>query len=371
MMPVIHKIIRKDRIINGKVPVMLQVYYKGMRKQFSTGLKIEVKYWDEKNECALNKAPNASWFNQMLRNQYNELEKKYFQQQIEKGAIDLNTKEKKESTPFAAYGYKVYDNLKNNCSPGYIMRAKSVISDFKRFAGDVNFSELTVQVLKDYENSMFKRGLHVNTINRHFKRLSQVCKDALKNKVIVESPFTFYRIVSYRQTQRIYLTMEEVKQIEGVDFTKLPEQLQNVVYAFLLSCYTGLRYGDLKNFDKEKAIVKINNIERLIVATSKTGENVSIKINAPMKKYLDLFNGHLPVNQTCNEYLKLALLTHRGISKDITFHCARHSFATNALALKIPLNIIQKWLAHRNIKTTGIYAQIIDTLADEYSDMWG
>jgi site-specific recombinase XerD len=123
---------------------------------------------------------------------YNELEQEYLKQGLE-GDVKIGERKIQESNNFSDYAMKFYDGMKNRCSADYIFRCKAAIKDFIKYAGDVSFSSINHQLLKDYEQHLFKRGIARNTVNRIFKKLKQVFADAVKHKVITDNPFDLYK----------------------------------------------------------------------------------------------------------------------------------------------------------------------------------
>jgi integrase len=134
--------------------------------------------------------------------------------------------------------------------------------------------------------------------------------------------------------------------------------LKKVLHQFLLTYYTGMRYQDLKNFSNEH--IKGNFI---VLKMHKTQKEVEIPLIDESKKLLPtdrkidgqpIFNVYC--NQAFNKYLKeLAILA--GIKKNISHHCARHTFATLALDNGMALEVISKILGHSSLKVTLIYAR--------------
>jgi integrase len=131
---------------------------------------------------------------------------------------------------------------------------------------------------------------------------------------------TFIKPVSYKQPKRDYLTIDEIKLIEAAT---MPDGLSAIRDYFLLACYTGLRYSDLKKFDAKKSVVK-NPVERIIIGTTKTGEVVSIKISEKVKSIIERINKPIISNFQANKQLKLVGAA-AGIPRPLTMHMARHS----------------------------------------------
>ena len=133
----------------------------------------------------------------------------------------------------------------------------------------------------------------------------------------------------------------------------------------LLSCWTGLSYVDVKNLTKENVCISFDGKQWLRLHRQKTSTAVNLPLLktplAILKKYEDkLSDGRLlPVlsNQKLNSYLK-EIADICGIKKNLTFHVARHTFATTTtLAKGVPIETVSKMLGHTNIKTTQIYTK--------------
>ena len=169
---------------------------------------------------------------------------------------------------------------------------------------------------------------------------------------------------------RGYLTEDEIKAIMEKPFHL--KRLELTRDLFIFSCFTGLAYIDVKALKPEN-IVNLNGVEWISSKRIKTGTKISVVLfegakliiekykNAPRKK------GHVfPIysNQKTNDYLK-EIATACGIDKDISFHMARHTFATLTLSKGVPIESVSRMLGHKNIKTTQIYARITNKKIEE------
>jgi site-specific recombinase XerD len=365
MLPTIHIKLRKDKERDGKKAIILQVYYNKKQKQIFTGLYIEEKHFE--NGKILATAPNASWYRQMIKNKVTELEASYLKQSVEKGSIELIQKQSPARSNFFQYAYAMYRGMANRNSDTYILRCIAKIKEFEEFCGDKKaFEAITPQMLKDYEDYLFKIPNSRNTINGKFKKIKEVFIDAAKHKVTTSSPFDIFQSVTYRQPKRNFLTIEEIKKIEEVKLLGPLDQVRNY---FLLSCYTGLRFSDVKKFDKKKSITINNKIKRIILGTTKTNEIVSIKVTDKIQSILSKIGKPLFSNRKTNIYLK-TIGEVAEIDQPLNFHLSRHSFAVNSASLGMPIEAVQALLGHRDIRTTSIYFKLTDSKIDEYMDKW-
>ena len=168
------------------------------------------------------------------------------------------------------------------------------------------------------------------------------------------------------KTERAYLTIDELERLANKEFSS--ERLERMRDIFLFCCYTGLAYIDVKTLTTENLVQKADGKWWIVTKRTKTEVPVNVPLlEVPMrliKKYEPLRKGNLvfPVysNQKSNDYLK-EIATLCDIHKDVTFHVARHTFATTVtLENGVPIESVSKMLGHTNVQTTQIYARITE-----------
>lgn len=227
---------------------------------------------------------------------------------------------------------------------------------------EINYSFIT-----EYETYLRTESSYsVNTTAKYIQRFKHIIIIAKNNGWIQSDPFANYRIRLVK-VDRGYLTEEELSAIMNRKFSL--KRLEQVRDLFIFSCFTGLAYIDVyslreihirKSFDERLWIMK---------KRKKTGIQSNILLlDVPkmiLEKYKDKFSDGkvLPVlsNQKMNAYLK-EIADFSGIKKNLTFHLARHTFATTVtLAKGVPIETVSKMLGHTSIKTTQIYARITDS----------
>jgi site-specific recombinase XerD len=168
--------------------------------------------------------------------------------------------------------------------------------------------------------------------------------------------------------EREYLTKDEVRLLE--DLLEKPEThftIKKALVPFLFSCYTGLRYRDIfelrhKNIvtktDKENSALSI----KFVMHKTKDLQEVPLNKKAialiPPKTFDEDKVFRVYTNQPMNRFLKDGVEL-AGIKKTISFHCARHTFATLLLSAGVPIETVSKLLGHKDIKTTQIYAKVL------------
>jgi integrase len=217
--------------------------------------------------------------------------------------------------------------------------------------------------------SYLKDNLSPNTASNYFGKFKQVLYKAVDDNIYVVNPaVSGSRItIPKKSTVREFLTLAEIKQVHETDF-HLP-QLKN---AFIFSCFTGLRFIDVKHIKFDD----LNN-STLTFTQSKTNEPVRIKIHSIAQQIIDMQKSLLKrktglIFEIPNyEYSRVKmhqLIKQADIPKNITFHCGRHTFATMCLTYDIDIFTVSKLLGHTDVKNTQIYAKLIDKKKDQAID---
>jgi integrase len=216
-----------------------------------------------------------------------------------------------------------------------------------------------------------------NTVMKHIERLRKIINLAIKMEIIEKDPFKSFK-KKFIKNERDYLTTDELLTLES---TKLIcNRLAYVKDLFVFSCYTGLAYIDVMSLKPENIVLGIDG--RYWIYSTRIKTNSVLKIPL-FTKALDIINKYRQSpkainegtifyrisNQKLNAYLKeIAKALH--INKNITFHVARHTFATSVtLSNGMPIETVSKLLGHTKLSTTQIYARIIDSKISEDFDM--
>lgn len=240
---------------------------------------------------------------------------------------------------------------------------------------DISLDELNYRFILDFEIFLnnhkpvdHQKPLNNNGIMKHMERLRKMVNLAVMMDWLDKDPFAKYKL-HFEKVERGHLTKEELKVLSKKSF-KI-ERLQAVLDMFLFSCYTGLAYIDIFNLTQENIAKGIDGRDWLMTNRQKTNTTVRVPLLPEavqlIKKYKDhpvaVAKGTLfPVvsNQRMNGYLK-EIAEICGIDKNFTFHLARHTFATTVtLSNGVPIESVSKMLGHTSIRTTQIYAKVVE-----------
>ncbi|MDC6385817.1 site-specific integrase [Flagellimonas taeanensis] len=215
-----------------------------------------------------------------------------------------------------------------------------------------------------------------NTVTKYITNFKKIVRIAHAHNWINKDPF-FHWKAQWKFTDREVLTESELNALLEKEFTN--KKLERARDVFLFCCFTGLSYADVKKLTEDDIVMDIKGQHWIKTERKKTKTKSSVPLLpipiAIMEKYAASHTqktGYiLPVvsNQKLNDYLKdIAEIC--GIKKKVTFHLSRHTFATTVtLANGVPIESVSKMLGHTNIKTTQIYAKVVDRKLAEDMDI--
>ncbi len=370
---------------NGNTPIMGRITINGQRTQLSTRLSVDPKLWNVNMGRVTGRRADAVRVNeqlsqiryhiercyntlfyehaqvtpQMVKEMYfgndrrSEMLLAFFREHNEEFRRMVGTSRSKTTY----YKYRsVYNHLENYISGKYERR-------------DLPFRDLDREFLTGFHQYIAQEcGHKKNTTWIYMIALKHILMLARGRGYLTTDLFANYKLHSEFVT-RNYLSITEIRRLIRLDLDDVTLLL--VRDAFLFSCFTGLSYIDLCTLTPEH--IRQEGKQMWISTTRcKTGSEVNVRVFAipyaillrynPMNRTKRIFN--LPSNGWCNICLD-RIMSLAGISRHITFHSARHTFATTiTLSQGIAIETISKLLGHRNIRTTQIYATITHSKLD-------
>lgn len=347
---------RTDKL--GKQPIQIRVHSGEKRRFYPTGIKILPAQWDEATSQVKNTHPDYKLINQKLRLQV-------FQH--EAGAY--RDKPKAAAVLFKAYAYQCLHEWDKTKRATTLRAQKNKVDLIDAYAPGLLLSEITPAWCKAWQTQLYRQGNAPNTIWTKFTLLHTIVAKAMKEGVIENNPFESFQMPLYRNPKRGYLTEAQIEAVKAVGLDKMQQPLiRNCALWFVIGCYTGLRYGDMAAF-KQHINIKAG---RLVVETEKQKEMVGFELTGEVLALFEAvhYKAVGVTNETFNRMLK-EIAAFANIKERLTVHAARHSFATLALSKGIPIEYVQKMMGHQDLKTTQIYAKIMDKNLDEqYKKLW-
>ena len=371
--------IRKD----GRMPIVSRVTVDGVIAQFNTKLDIQPINWSVKMGKAIGQTSDSKQFNAQLEQIktslhgiYHELQRKDNYVTAEKVKNEFLGISEHHETLLDLFQKHNEDVLKlvgiSKSTTTYqkYERTRSHLEKFlllKYQLKDISLKEIKPLFIWDFEVYLMTTGkCQTNTTAKFMQYFKRIILIARNNGLIAIDPFANYKI-HLTKVDRGYLTQENVEKILKKEFAI--KRLELVRDIFIFSCFTGLAYIDVKNLTEKNVRTSFDGNLWIMTKRQKTKVESNILLLDVPKMILDKYKGKspnnqlLPIlsNQKMNSYLK-EIGDICEIDKELTFHLARHTFATTiTLAKGVPIETVSKMLGHTNIKTTQIYARITDS----------
>ena len=384
--------VNTSRLNNNQVPVYARVTVNGKRVNISLKRKVILSEWDSAKSKLKGSNQEAKLFNRFLEQVRSQIYLAYEQLLSENKLINAQAikarylgEDEQHRSLLELFEYH-NTTMNKNLHKDTMRHYKTTQNYLKSFLSkkiktdNIYLSNLDYSFIVDFEYYLkaheptdHQRKISNNTAMKHLQRLRKMLTMAYHLEWIDRDPFVRFKS-SFEKREREFLSESELLKLEN--FHSPVNRLNIVKDLFVFSCYTGISYIDLNNLTRDNIVKGIDGNDWLITKRQKTKTNVKIPL---LDKALELVfkyenhprvvanNGILPrlSNQRINAYLKeIADLCK--IKKNLTFHIARHTFATTVtLSNGVPIETVSKLLGHTKIATTQIYARVIERKVSE------
>lgn len=398
------KLIFKENKVdsNGEIPLYLRIIKDRKTKFISIGIKLKKEYWDDNQQIVKKKHPNSARMNAYIAQKIADAKDVAITLETKKGyTTSKRIKENilgKAAISFSQYFTEYLQNLRKNGKIGTYDKANATFLKFKKYTNntEIMFDEINVAFLKKYEDYL-KTELNNtnNTIHSNLKVFRKLFNDAVRDDIIEPNlnPFTKFKL-TWDKTTKEYLTEEELEILTNYPIKEGTMKFHHRNAYIFAANTAGIRVSDLlqlkwKNFDGT----------HIQFTTQKTSEEISVKLPT---KSLEILNYYKSINQDIkpshfifpffdndsdyshpeilfkaissntayiNKNLKF-IKNELGWSKNISFHTSRHTWATRALRKGMRIEYVSKLMTHSNIKTTQIYAKVVNSELDKAMDVF-
>ncbi len=366
---------------DGRVPVVARITFNGQMAHFTTSVDVDPDTWLPKDGRTVgvtktDKEANSSLedYRVLIRQKYNDL--------LMAGEIITAARIKQAVTSLDEKCYNLLEICQEFIDDYYKLMATGSVTQctYQRYvltrerlkefikmkyrASDLSISQVNHSFIKGFD--LHNRTEHAaanNTAARFVKHFRTMFNLALNNGWVRTDPFASYKI-QLEKVNRGYLTQEELDAMIGREFSNT--RLAVIRDMFLFSVYTGLAYVDVRQLTRENIEYREDGSVWLTTARQKTNNPVRLPLLTIPAQIIERYKGTakggrllpIPSNQKVNDYLK-EIATLCGIEKNLSYHLARHTFATTiTLENGVPIETVSKMLGHNSIKTTQIYARI-------------
>ena len=383
---------RKSRSKQQELSIYARITVNGKRSEISLKRHVQQREWDTSKNRGRGSSYPIQTLNRYLDQEYSRLldchkqllaeDKVVSSQAIKSRYLGEDNTQKTLNELLVYHNTNMVNVLKSGTMKNYYTTERYLHKFLKQKqkAKDIYLKQLNYrfiidfeQYLRNYRNSKKQLMLSNNGVMKHLERFKKIINLGIKLEWITKNPFNQFQL-KFEKYDRKYLSERELQLIEDTSFSN--DRLERVKDCFLFSCYTGLSYIDVKELTANQITKGIDNNYWIFTKREKTNETVKVPILPQamdiINKYKDISeNGTskplLPLssNQKTNSYLK-EMATAIGIHKNITFHVARHTFATTVmLSNGVPIETVSKLLGHTKLSTTQIYARVVETKISE------
>jgi len=366
---------------NGMIPLYCRITVDGQEARFGMKTDVNPKYWDVETGKATGRTADASKTNALVDSTKAAIYKVYRELQehdsyvtaekIKNVFLGIEAKKQTLLELFDCHNNERKELIGINFSKSTYQKyfiTRKLVADFilyKYNLHDISIKEVNHQFISDFEAYLLSRHNYSrNNVTTLLKKFRHIIEVALNKEWIFRNPFKDYRM-QWQKVDRGYLTQSELEAI--IDFQFEEERMEKVRDIFIFCAFTGLAYTDVKHLTNNNIQSSIEGSLWIRGNRKKTGTEYNIPIlNIPkmiLEKYKGKTKGELLLPVYVNTHYNVLLKKMAqmcGISKNISSHLARHTFATLTLTKGVSIESVSKMLGHTNIKTTQIYARITD-----------
>ena len=376
--------------VSGLVPIYTRITINGKRIELSSNRFVEISKWSTEAGKMKGNSEEARSINShldMLRIQIIDMQMELVHKKIpvttetlKSKILGVDDRERMIIPIYQNHNDKIEDLIGNGYAYGTLERFKISLKHLQEFilwkynVSDISITKIDYAFITEFE--FYLRSIkkcNNNTAVKYVRNFRKIIKICLDNDWFVKDPCGRYE-GKMKEVERDFLTEEELSRIYTKRFSS--ERLTLVKDIFIFSCYTGLAYVDVKGLRKDHIAIGIDGEKWIFKNRQKTDTKSKIPVLPIAQEIIEKYSDHpkclnedsiLPIltNQKMNAYLKeIGDLCE--ITKEITFHMARHTFATSVtLTNGVPIETVSKMLGHKNIQTTQHYAKILDKKVSE------
>lgn len=378
--------LKKSKVdAQGKIAIYLRITVDGQRKEISVKRKIEKEKWCSISNKAIGRTPDIRELNAYIDTLTSKVyqchramiqdDKTVTAETLKNKVLGIEEKQRTLIAIFKNHNNQVEKLVGKEFAAGTLERYKTVKKHLENFMqvqykiSDVNIKKVNHQFITDFEFYLKTvRSCGHNSTLKYIKNFKKIVRIALANNWINSDPFLNYK-VRLKEVERQFLTELEIQEMLSKEL-HIP-RLEQVRDIFVFCCFTGLAYSDVKKLTNDNIVFGIDGDKWININRTKTDTRSNIPLLPTALEIIKKYENHpeavtkgvlLPVlsNQKSNAYLKeIADLC--GITKNLTTHLARHTFATTVtLSNGVPMESVSKMLGHKSLKTTQHYAKILD-----------
>ena len=374
----------------GLYPIYQRITINGIRIELSTSKFVDKAKWNKEAGRIKGNSEEArliSSYLDILKNKAYETEKWMVNNDEEINAqtfknklLGIEENQRKLLIIFEDHNKRMKELVGKEFSNNTFKKYETTLSHTKEFLkhqykiNDISIKRVDIAFINDFDFYLRNtKNCNNNSTIKYIRNFGKIVKQCYVTGWLEKDPFLNYK-GKVKEVERTYLTELEIEVLLNKNF-KI-NRLELVRDIFLFSCFTGLAYIDVHNLTKSNIIIGIDGEKWISTHRQKTESASKIPILPVTQMIIDKYENHpqstnedrlLPIlsNQKMNAYLK-EIAGVCEIEKELTFHIARHTFATTVtLTNGVPIESVSKMLGHKNLRTTQHYAKVLDRKVSE------
>ena len=383
-------VVRKLTSKVDTIKIYARVTVDGKRAEFNLNRELSVSLWDEKRKRGKGFSKYVISLNKYIDQVFtglHEAHRQLLQEEVDITSAGIKARylgeDERGKTLLDLITYhntSMLTVLRKGTMKNYFTTERC-IKEFLEETGvkDVPLKKLNYAFIVDFEQYIRKykpltrMGCANNGTMKHMERLKKMSRLAVKLEWLEKDPFINFKL-RFEKVERQFLTEGELQVIEETTF-KVPST-QHIKDLFIFACYTGLSFIDVQELKADHLVKGMDGNDWLYTKRTKTDEPLKIPLLPKAKEIIDKYkddpslfeNGRLlpmysnpMINRTLKDIAKVC-----GIRKKVTFHVARHTFATAiTLSNGVPIETVSKLLGHTKLSTTQIYARVVEKKVGE------
>ncbi|MEI6122289.1 MAG: site-specific integrase [Bacteroidota bacterium] len=377
--------IQKDK----EQKIYLRITINRASKIYTTGISVLSENWDQNKQRITRKDKEHSQKNDLI-------EKQYFK------AKDIIYQFNMSETPVTFDNFEIeYQDKQHSKNPRLVDFMKLYIKEKTTLLEPTTIKRYNnaLRKIEEYDPCLLVQNIDYNFLTRFELYLRDTCKNqhntVTKEIKIIKTLFSEAQrrglipagkqlnfSMNYKDVFKDFLTIEELKKLAEIIDKDVPINIKKVLFPFVFSCFTGLRLSDLfgLKYDDLKAnftfidITTVKTKDRLIIPISEPTQALIHKyMNFDKNRFLNPGPGMSFFDMFSEQYSRAVLKTSCalvGITKRITFHSGRYTFATICNSIGIPIEVTSRLLSHKTLKMTLKYAKFTDQLLTDNVNKW-
>lgn len=367
----------------GLCSIYVRVTIDRKKRDFPTGKKIPIFFWDSEKKTikVSSKLANSRMIKASIEKRKNEIESIITKLELAGSPVTFEAiKNKKDSGSDQLFWKYCQENNELRLRSGILQESTfngytQVVNRIRNYSPNIKICEITSEWLERFQTHLLS-NLTSGSTRIYLKPVHKWLKDAVKKGDLERNPFLRVDLVKPEFGEREFLSLDELNLLDALYWKKYVNKTKGspkflcsklALEVFLLGCYSGLRKSDIETLRWENIKTMPNGLGKYIqLKQKKTRTMVKVPLSSQMIRLVDslpkkgllvfpIFTHSITTKQKLSH-----LMEEIGVTKKITFHCSRHTFATACLTMGMSLEVVSKLCGHSNIATTKIYARLVD-----------